>query len=169
MLYNKIRGHGRPIDRDGWCNEKQQMPMYTEPSVNKRSGVPPQQMSKITRRPSASASASPSLRWGLVKQTKKPLTMLFSALVTIVFGPCFLQIQRIPIRGLLKNPASLIKMCIFSGFSTLLASFPKQSHLHGRFRRKAFGTIQHQCKGTPPQKPPAEQAKQLKTSHGGTH
>jgi len=55
-------------------------------------------------------------------------------------------------------------MCIFSGFFPLLASFPKQSHLHGRFRRRAFGTIQHQCKGTPPEKPAGEQ---LKTSQGG--
>ncbi len=34
MLYNKIRRHSCPIDRDGWWNEKQQMPKYTEPSVN---------------------------------------------------------------------------------------------------------------------------------------
>lgn len=89
------------------------------------SGVPPQQMSKITRRPSASASASPSLRWGLVKQTKRPLTMLFSALVTIVFGPCFLQIQRIPIRGLLQNPATWIENVHLLRFFHAFGKFPE--------------------------------------------
>ena len=88
--------------------------------------VPAFPLSKCRRSHALQVPAPPHhSAWGLVKQTKKPLTMLFSALVTIVFGLCFLQIQRLPIRSLLKNPATWIENVHLLRFFHAFGKFPE--------------------------------------------